>query len=285
MNSETAKTISIKHYLERKGILPDTTIRGVAKYRSPLREETKPSFHVNLSKNLWYDFGIGQGGSIIDLCILLETCDFKTALNILSSMNLPHIVINKNQNSENKLIIKSIKPIQHKALIKYLQARKIPFSIAKIYLKEVIFNVGTTQYFALGFKNKKGGYELRSKYFKGSSSPKYYTLIRGENHNTINLFEGFFDFLSALTYYNLIVPNNRTIILNSLTFLKDIQPLLENAHTINAYLDNDNAGEKALIQLKREHSCLNNRSLEIYSEYSDFNEFIKSKKAQQSVEP
>ncbi|MDF1549263.1 MAG: toprim domain-containing protein [Bacteroidales bacterium] len=145
-----------------------------------------------------------------------------------------------------------------------------------LYLKEVSFSVGTTHYFALGFKNNKGGYELRSKYFKGSSSPKYYTLIKGQNKTTINLFEGFFDFLSALTYYDLQIPNNDTIILNSLTFLSDVQPLLAKFQKINAYLDNDRAGTKALSQLKNGYPYLKNRSQEIYPECDDFNNYLKN---------
>jgi len=285
MNSKVVRTISISQYLEKKGIMPDSTIRGVAKYCSPLRKETKPSFHVNLSKNVWYDFGIGQGGSIIDLCMIIENADFKTALTVLEKMNLAHITSNENQYPDNKLRIKNIKPIQHKALIQYLETRNIPIKIAKIYLKEIAFNVGSAGYFALGFKNLKGGYELRSKYFKGSSSPKYYTLVQGQNNNTINLFEGFFDFLSALTYYGLVVPNNDTIILNSLTFINDVHPLLGKAQKVNIFLDNDNAGIRAINLLKKKFPKLINRSQEIYPKYNDFNDFLKSKMAQRNVEP
>ena len=35
--------------------------------RQPLREEHEPSFKVNTDRNLWYDFGAGNGGNIIAL--------------------------------------------------------------------------------------------------------------------------------------------------------------------------------------------------------------------------
>jgi DNA primase len=273
MNSETARSISILQYLEKKGIIPDSTIRGVAKYKSPLRDELKPSFHLNLSKNVWYDFGIGQGGSIIDLCMLIESVDFKTALNVLKNLNLQYVNVS-NQNLENKLIIKQVKTIHHTALTKYLENRKIPIKIAKKYLKEVSFQIGESHNFALGFKNQKDGYELRSKYFKGSSSPKYYTFIKGSNSNTINIFEGHFDFLSALTYYDLLSPNNDTIVLNSLTFIKDIHLFLVKYKRINAYLDNDNAGKNAFVELDKKYK-IQNRSVELYPTFKDFNDFIK----------
>ena len=36
-------------------------------YKSPLHEDNTPSFKVNKILNSWYDFEIGEGGSIIDL--------------------------------------------------------------------------------------------------------------------------------------------------------------------------------------------------------------------------
>ena len=33
---------------------------------SPFRSETKPSFSVAPDKNMWYDFGSGQGGNALD---------------------------------------------------------------------------------------------------------------------------------------------------------------------------------------------------------------------------
>ncbi len=37
-----------------------------------LREEKTASFSINLEKNLWYDFGSGKGGSVIDLVAEIE---------------------------------------------------------------------------------------------------------------------------------------------------------------------------------------------------------------------
>ena len=43
-------------------------------YLSLLREERTPSFSVSYDKNLWHDFGTGEGGSIIDLVARMEGC-------------------------------------------------------------------------------------------------------------------------------------------------------------------------------------------------------------------
>lgn len=63
------KRYPIVEYLERKGIKPVRKTPTYAMYRSPLREETHPSFKVDTEKNLWIDYGEGRGGSIIDLCV------------------------------------------------------------------------------------------------------------------------------------------------------------------------------------------------------------------------
>ena len=47
------KRYPIVEYLERKGIKPVRRTPAYSLYRSPLREETHPSFKVDTGKNLW----------------------------------------------------------------------------------------------------------------------------------------------------------------------------------------------------------------------------------------
>ena len=56
-------------------------------------------------------------------------------------------------------------------------------------------------YFAIGFPNMAGGYEVRNRYFKGCVAPKDITHIRqqGGQRCMCYLFEGFMDYLSFLT--------------------------------------------------------------------------------------
>ena len=76
----TIKRYPIVEYLERKGIKPMRRTPSYAMYRSPLREETHPSFKVDTEKNLWIDYAEGRGGSIIDLCMRLEDCTLSEAI-------------------------------------------------------------------------------------------------------------------------------------------------------------------------------------------------------------
>ena len=77
------KRYPIVEYLERKGIKPVRKTPTYAMYRSPLREETHPSFKVDTEKNLWIDYGEGRGGSIIDLCMRMEGCTLSEAIRRL----------------------------------------------------------------------------------------------------------------------------------------------------------------------------------------------------------
>lgn len=43
-------------------------------YLSPLRDEKDTSFKVNTKLNVWYDHGLGLGGSLLDLAELYHNC-------------------------------------------------------------------------------------------------------------------------------------------------------------------------------------------------------------------
>jgi hypothetical protein len=53
-------------------------------YRSPFRIDKKPSLDFNIEKGLWIDRGTGEGGSIINLAMRLEGCDFTQAVQKLN---------------------------------------------------------------------------------------------------------------------------------------------------------------------------------------------------------
>jgi hypothetical protein len=69
-----AKIVPIIDYLSSLGCQP-TKIRGYDYwYHSPFSLEKDPSFKVNTKLNVWYDHGIGEGGTIIDLGVKLHQC-------------------------------------------------------------------------------------------------------------------------------------------------------------------------------------------------------------------
>lgn len=82
---QAIKCLPIRAYLAQRGLHPTKDNPRYGLYLSPLRGEHTPSFKVDYTQNLWYDFGLGAGGSIIDLVMRLERCDFTQAVRLLGS--------------------------------------------------------------------------------------------------------------------------------------------------------------------------------------------------------
>jgi hypothetical protein len=282
MNCSEANKISIVGYLASLGIIPVELRNNHVWYCSPLRQESKPSFKVNRNLNQWYDFGSGENGSLLDLVCKMQNCSITGALIHLQrpGLEIQSFSFGQHDNCEpENITIKHIQPLQNSALIQYLVSRNISPVIAARYLKEAYYTTTNRtsqnkQFFALAFPNDNQGYELRNKYFKGCTS-KAITTIPGKNENTLNIFEGFIDFLSGLLYFDVTRPNCTTIVLNSLINLKYIN--LDQYQKINLFLDNDEPGQKATKEIKAYHHRVNDYAKIIYPDNKDFNEFIGQK--------
>src|SRR5690606_10074444 len=70
----SARKICIVKILAKHGYYPTRKAEKEAWFLSPLRSETQASFSVSLIKNLWYDYGLGKGGNIVDLIMELNNC-------------------------------------------------------------------------------------------------------------------------------------------------------------------------------------------------------------------
>ncbi|MEO5783193.1 MAG: toprim domain-containing protein, partial [Ginsengibacter sp.] len=257
------------------------------------------SFKVNKTKNVWYDHGLGKGGSLVDFATEYYRCNVNEALQKLSSFHPQNIVknialrspvhslkINSFAELETRetaiKIIAAKKPITDSNLCSYLRQRKIDKSIADKYCYEVVFKVNDRdkEFTAIGFKNNAGGYELRNDFFKGSSSPKYVSYFDNNVPDKIKVFEGFFDFLTDRTINQNQPELTNFLVLNSLAFFERSLLLMEKHESIHLYLDNDTAGrictsmaEKRSIKFKDESK--------LYQDAKDLNEWVtKAEKVQ-----
>jgi len=84
MNSAQAKQIPIEDFLGRLNQKPVKKSSADLWYQSPLHKDNTPSFKVNTILNTWYDFGIGEGGTIIDL---LQTMYNESVSDVLSRLS------------------------------------------------------------------------------------------------------------------------------------------------------------------------------------------------------
>ena len=284
MNYEEIKRISIRAYLAARGINPRWERGNRGMYLSPLRKERTASFSVSYDKNLWHDFGTGEGGSIIDLVARMEGCSEIEAARRLAigehGMLVPiHVeALRTNEPTPSRLIILSDRELTHPALLGYLTGRGIDPAIARTYCREVRYTIGGKEYFAIGFRNDAGGWELRNPRFKGSSTPKNITTL-DNGSDTAMVFEGFIDFLSYLSLKANPAPAIDTSVLNSVTNLQKAVPFLARHRIVHAFLDNDDAGRKALARL--EESLPSSEVIDqsvFYRDHKDLNEYWQEKR-------
>lgn len=159
-------------------------------------------------------------------------------------------------------------------MVSYLTGRGIDPAIARTYCREVRYTIGGKEYFAVGFRNDAGGWELRSARFKGGSSPKHITTIDNRS-DTVIAFEGFMDFLA---YLSLKYPERLRIdaaVLNSVVNLSKAIPFLSRHPVIHAFFDNDEAGRKTtsdLIRLCPRSEVIDQRHF--YSGHKDVNDYL-----------
>ena len=294
MNTNEAKQIRIEEYLHSLGYDPVRRQGGNLWYKSPFRDEREPSFKVNTERNLWYDFGAGRGGNIIALAQELYASDSLPYLLERIAEQAPGVrpvsfSFGGQALSKPSFQQLEVMPLSSPALYSYLRQRGINTELAKRECREVRYLTDGKPYFAVGFPNRSGGYEIRNKLFKGCIAPKDITHIRQEQpKETCCLFEGFMDYLSFLTLRLERCPERPDldgqdyIVLNSTSNLsKAIRPLGGYGH-IHCFLDNDKAGMEAVQKLREEYGLRVRDASHIYGDYNDLNDFLCGKRSGQA---
>jgi DNA primase len=279
MTIEKAKDIDLVDYLASLGHHPTKVSPPHFWYTSPLREERTPSFKVNRHLNKWYDFADGKGGNLVDFGILYHHCSVSELLQKLSG---PAITLEKHPAQTQQLPDTVQKPIEILSthlissypLTRYLWSRRIDENIANKYCQEVRYKRGDKPYYAIGFKNDRGGYELRNEKFKGGSSPKDVTTI-SNGAKDLAVFEGFFDFLSFQTLNrNQAVPDRNFLILNSAAFFEKSLPFMQEHRRVHLFLDTDKTGEKCTLQaLDLDKDKFTDERV-LYRQYKDLNDWV-----------
>ena len=274
------------------GFSPNTNATATVCIFHPLREERTPSFKVDYVQNLWYDFGLGEGGTLRTLVMRLERCDSREAIRRLQngekrdagSVSLSPGVGERpaaggplpvlRPAAVPALRILSDAPLRHPALVGYLSSRGIVPSIAAAFCREVRYEVNGRAFFAVGFRNDAGGWELRSERFKGGSSPKHITTLDNRS-DTMIAFEGFMDFLAYLSLKHPERLHIDAAVLNSVVNLPKAVPFLSRHPVIHAFFDNDEAGRKTtadLIRLCPRSEVIDQRYF--YSGHKDVNDYL-----------
>ena len=283
MNIDQIKQIKLQDFLAAMGCKPVKQYGVNLMYLSPFRTEKHASFKVNTENNQWYDFGIGRGGNIIALAELLYNSSDVSYLihqierNAPSSVSgsLPTVKPTTPQNSFEHL---QVLPITHPALIKYLEERCIDVEMARTVCKELHFDTRGKHYFGIGFPNIAGGYEIRNPFFKGCIAPKDISHFYAEEPKKVCfLFEGFMDFLSFMTLRrkeNDGLKRQDYLVLNSVSNIQKALEPLSHYENVQCFLDTDEAGRNAYLQLSKELGKPITDASTLYNGYKDLNEYL-----------
>lgn len=296
MNIAEIKQLNLVDYLYAIGVRPAKESDFSAWYHAPYREDRTPSFKVNKRRNIWYDFGTGQNGDIIDLgCLIYRTKDISQVIRMIGKAS--PVVLPQNRkaisfdiDSKSCTTFQNVRilPLTSFVLKAYISSRGINIEIAERLCKEIHYTFNRKNYFALAFPNEVGGYEIRNPYYKGCISPKGISVIsNGSITKTCCLLEGFIDYLSFMTAFKATRTNGRIqfpeevfdcIVLNSVNTLQKALPKLQQYHKVYCYLDNDDAGHKVVDFLKEMNKWDIHDMMKPYPMYKDVNDLLRDKK-------
>lgn len=247
------RQVSLIDYLENQGFTPvrNMSSRGELLYFSPYHHENKPSFSVSTTKNLWHDYGTGEGGDIFSLVMKLWNVDFPKAKDILRNKDYKRMFyrpIDTQMQCQCPLPFSDINasPLTSNYFLDYCRQRCIDLDVAKTECRQVDYRMHGQIHSAIGFENDKGGWELRSPTVKICTSKYISTRRLSDDHMNVCVFEGFFDYLSFLTMmkadarykFDYVILNSVSNACKSIAILKDYT-------RVHCYLDNDAAGDNA----------------------------------------
>ena len=210
--------------------------------------------------------------------LLLDSMRFNKAcdnLGLAPKTVAQHILF-ESEKTAKRILIEGVEavPLLRSPLTDYLAERGISYDIASRYCCRLNYGVRGKRYFAVGFPNVAGGYEIRSRFFKGCVPPKDVSLVKAEGSpaDVCSVFEGFMDFLSAVT---LGLETGDCLVLNSISNVEKAMRYLDGYGRIDCYLDRDEAGRRTLEMLKGhygERVC--DRSA-LYDGCKDLNEYLQ----------
>ena len=230
-------------------------------YYSPFRDEKEPSFHVKRSTNLWMDFGSGEGGNVLTLVSRLENIPIQKAWDFLADLD-PGIVVDDTPKRERrrdvstKIVILRQSPLKSTLLLNYGMERGVHRHLLERYCSEITFSIEGYpghHYTGIGFPagdgwvirlpRERGGKRCTGSAcsFLGASG----AVTAEPTCGRVEVFEGFFDFLSWMELKDRTRPFCDICVLNSVNNLSRAIPFISAHSAVSCWTDRDEAGEKA----------------------------------------
>ncbi|SUX45624.1 toprim domain-containing protein [Chryseobacterium indoltheticum] len=276
MNCKQFNKIPLEEVLLSLGHLPTKQSEKEAWFINPFANENHASFKINKNLNYWYLHSEGIGGKNVDFMKKYLNASVSEVLlwaenQNFSSFHQQNISNLKEENIFKNYEIIKIENVQHPALLEYLKERNVGNQTQFLY--EINYRMNDKNYFGIGFKNDSSGYEIRNKYSKICLGKKDISTIKNDS-SSLRVFEGFFDFLSFKNLENELEKEpSDYIILNSVSMIHNIKNSLGKYEKVELYLDNDEAGNRAVEIISNEIQNVKDCRV-LYSDFKDLNEYL-----------
>lgn len=192
MDIQTAKQIRIADFLYSLGYSPVKQQGINLWYKSPLREETEPSFKVNTERNQWYDFAIGKGGNIIALAQELYCSDYVPYLLQKIEEQIPHIrpvsfSFGKQSFSEPSFQQLDIVLLASPALLAYLQERGINTALRKENVRKPVSPTTANGISPLPFRTYQADMKFATDISRDVSHQKKYPISDSQENQGVHV--------------------------------------------------------------------------------------------------
>ena len=282
MNCKQFNSVKLEEVLVSLGHHPTKQNEKEAWFLNPFSKENQASFKLDKRNNVWYLHSEGIGGNNTDFMQKYLNASVKEVLEWAEKQNffsfqLQNIIQKQNSLKQNYQITE-IKELQNENLKDYLHQRGLSQVVYPL-IKEVQFKIGDKNFYAVGFENLSGGWELRNPFYKGSLLKKDISAIKlnNESHNQnetekrIVVFEGFIDALSFVEMKPFF--NGNLLVMNSISLLNRTKEYLQNYSEIHLFLDNDKPGEICKNEILKSFPEAKDHS-EIYAIHKDLNDYF-----------
>lgn len=305
MNCKQFNAIALEEVLATLGYLPTHQNDKEAWYLSPFATESQASFKVDRSRNVWYLFSEGIGGTNTDFMQKYLNMTVKGVLEWASAQSFSSFPQQPERIRKipTEYRIEKVRELSHPNLLQYLRERELSSKIYP-YIKEIWVTIKDKFYYAIGFENRSGGWELRNPYYKGALMNKDISIMHinpaaqnvnnqkihpdnvlsvshnGRLDDKIVVVEGFIDALSFIELKSSYQGD--LLVLNSTSLIQKAIDSLKGYSEIFLFLDNDKAGKKSTSKILNVYPHAKDFS-HIYSDHKDLNQYLMEKRQQQAL--
>ena len=234
-------------------------------YQNVLRKcEASPTFAVNTQLGLWFDRLTKKSGDILDFGLAywagLTAIEVSEKISKLCNLHAASSTVEDGRSHRRRRAIKvpyyhvaEVLPLGGNAeIMNFLKAQRI-WEISIGHIKEVYYYVidekrRRKDFFAAGWKNENGGWEVRGRNFTGCLGPNGMTFISGDA-NRLVVFEEYTDYLNwKYEYKN---PGSSALVLNSPDFLHAAKTRIAKFKDVNILVKDEQLAHQLLTATDR----------------------------------